>query len=301
MSDQIAVVGSLNRDIVIRVRRIPSPGETVLGRDVSTHRGGKGANQAVAAARLGKPVSLVGRVGADSDGTSYLRALVQEGIDVDGVSVDIDKPTGQAYILVDDDAENVIAVISGANARLSSEDVAAFASDLETSAVTLSQLEIPLAAVKAAASLSGGTFVLNAAPAQPLGAELLALVDVLVVNPSELALLTGLRRVSAVRSVMAQAAKLAGPRAVIVTLGAKGAVLVGGAVEVHVPAPEVDAVDTTGAGDAFCGGLADALARGESLEDALAWAVAVGAAAVTRSGAQTALPTADQVRAILDG
>jgi ribokinase len=164
MSDQIAVVGSLNRDTVVRVQRIPSPGETVLGRDVTTHRGGKGANQAVAAVRLGKPVLLVGRVGADIDGTSYLRALVQEGVNVDGVSVDIDHPTGQAYILVDGDGENVIAVIPGANAELSSERVAAVAAELEACAVTLAQLEIPLAAVKAAASLSGGTFILNAAP-----------------------------------------------------------------------------------------------------------------------------------------
>lgn len=301
MSDQITVIGSLNRDTVIRVPRIPAPGETVLGGDVATYRGGKGANQALAAARLGRAVSLIGRVGADGDGTSYLRALVAEGVDVEGVSADIDAPTGQAYIFLADDAENAIAVVPGANAKVSAEHVAAAGDLLEQSAVTLAQLEVPLDAVKAAAQLSKGTFVLNPAPAHRLGHELLSKVDVIVPNRSELATLAGPAEVEDIAAVVAQARRLRGPRAVVVTLGAAGAVLVTSDDELHVTPPEVEAVDTTGAGDAFCGALADALARGAELDDAVRWAVAAGSAAVTKLGAQTALPTEEQVRSLTGG
>jgi ribokinase len=301
MNDRITVIGSLNKDTVVRVARIPAPGETVLGRDITTYRGGKGANQALAVARLGRPAALVGRVGVDGDGTSYLRALVAEGVDVDGVSVTIDASTGQAYIFLAEDAENVIAVIPGANGTLSAEDVAASSDLFEQAAVTLAQLEVPLPAVKAAAQLTGGTFVLNPAPAQRLGPELLSLIDVLVPNRSELALLVGGREVAGVEGVVAQARRVRGPRAVVVTLGASGAMLVSGDAEVHVEAPHVDAVDTTGAGDAFCAALADALARNLALEDAVRWAVAAGAFAVTKQGAQTALPTAEQVRSLAGG
>ncbi len=301
MSDHITVIGSLNKDTVVRVARIPAPGETVLGRDVATYRGGKGANQALAVARLGRPAALVGRVGVDGDGTSYLRALVAEGVDVDGVSVTIDAPTGQAYIFLAEDAENVIAVIPGANGTLSAEDVAASSDLFERAAVTLAQLEVPLPAVKAAAQLSGGTFVLNPAPAQRLGPELLSLIDVLVPNRSELALLVGASEVADVDGVIAQARRVRGPGAIVVTLGPSGAMLVSGDAEVHVEAPRVDAVDTTGAGDAFCAALADGLARDLALEDAVRWAVAAGAFAVTKQGAQTALPTAEQVRSLVGG
>jgi ribokinase len=301
MSDQITVIGSLNRDTVVRVSRIPAPGETVLGTDVGTYRGGKGANQALAAARLGRPVSLIGRVGADGDGTSYLRALVAEGVDVEGVSVDIDVPTGQAFVFLGEDAENAIAVIPGANGNLSAEDVAAASDLLDRASVALAQLEVPLDAVKAAAQLCRGTFVLNPAPAKRLGQELLSRVDVIVPNRSELALLVGEAELTDVGGVIRQARRLRGPGAVVVTMGGEGAVLVNGDRELRIPAPEVDAVDTTGAGDAFCAALADALARGEALEEAVRWAVAAGAAAVTRVGAQTALPTADQVRGLAGG
>ena len=243
----------------------------------------------------------MGRVGVDGDGTSYLRALVAEGVDVDGVSVTIDAPTGQAYIFLAEDAENVIAVIPGANGTLSAEDVAASSDLFERAAVTLAQLEVPLPAVKAAAQLSGGTFVLNPAPAQRLGPELLSLIDVLVPNRSELALLVGAREVADVDGVIAQARRVRGPGAIVVTLGPSGAMLVSGDAEVHVEAPRVDAVDTTGAGDAFCAALADGLARDLALEDAVRWAVAAGAFAVTKQGAQTALPTAEQVRSLVGG
>jgi len=298
MADQIAVIGSLNRDIVVSVSRLPAPGETVLGSAVSTSRGGKGANQAVAASRLGRPVGLVGRVGADGDGTSYLRALVAEGVDVGRVLVDIDEPTGQAFIFVDTAGENAIAVVPGANGKLSAEDVVASGELVEEAVVTLAQLEVPLDAVKAAGRLAKGTFILNPAPAHRLGHELLSLVDVLVPNRSELAVLAGRVPAKDIAGVVAQVRRLRGPAAVVVTLGAEGAVLVTGVTELHVPAPAVNAVDSTGAGDAFCAALADAIARRLSLEEAVTWAVAAGAVATTKTGAQTALPTADQVRSV---
>ena len=298
MHGHIAVVGSLNRDTVVQVERLPAPGETVIGSMVSQHRGGKGANQAIAAARLGRDVALIGKVGADSDGTGYLRVLVQEGVDVEGVLVDIDTPTGQAFIMVDREGENSIAVVPGANARLRSEDVAR-AATLEGARVVLAQLEVPLDAVKAAARLCTGTFILNPAPAQQLGPELLALVDVLVVNRSELALLAGSSEPRSARDVIAQAKGLALDGAVVVTLGAQGAVTVNDGVVTEIGSPVVTAVDTTGAGDAFCGGLADALARNETLEDAVRWASIVGAVATTKIGAQTALPTSARVQSVV--
>lgn len=299
MRDHIAVVGSLNRDTVVRVDRLPRAGETVLGSATSQHRGGKGANQAVAASRLGADVALIGKVGADSDGTGYLRALVQEGVDVEGVHVDIDAPTGQAFILVDTHGENSIAVVPGANGRMSPEDVATVSQLLEDASLVLAQLEVPLDAVKAAGRLAGGTFVLNPAPAQHLGPELLSLVDVLVVNRNELAQLTGSKVAQRTADLAAQASRLEVP-AVVATLGGDGALLVEGGEVVEVAAPAVDVVDTTGAGDAFCGALADALVREAKLAEAVEWAVAVGAVATTRLGAQTALPDAATVRSVID-
>ncbi len=301
MNDFVAVVGSLNRDIVLRVDHLPAPGETVMGSSVTYHRGGKGANQALAAARLGRPVAMVGKVGADHEGTAYLRALINDGVDVEGVSVDIDEPTGHAYILLDGSGENSIAVMPGANGRVGPEDVAAASRHLEHAAVTLAQLEIPTDAVKAAARLAGGRFVLNAAPFHELGAELLGLVDVLVVNRTELASLAGDELAGDGDDVAAQARRIAGPDAVVVTLGAQGALLTSAGGVVEVPAPVVVPVDTTGAGDAFCGALADSLARGEDLEEAVRWAVAAGAVATTKLGAQTALPDAAAVAELLSG
>lgn len=299
MSDLIAVVGSLNRDIVVRVDRLPAPGETVTGTTVSQHRGGKGANQAVAAARLGCEVSLIGKVGADSDGTGYLRALVQEGVDVEGVHVDIDAPTGQAYIMVDAAGENSIAVVPGANGCLGAEDIARMSAVMDRAGVVLAQLEVPLDAVKAAARLSEGTFVLNPAPAQPLGRALLSLVDVLVLNTTELAVLAAANEAPSTTEVVDQARRLE-VQTLVVTMGADGAVVVVDGDATEIPSPSVEVVDTTGAGDAFCAGLADALGRGEELQDAVRWAAAVGAAATTKLGAQTALPTSDRVRRILN-
>jgi len=279
---EVAVVGSLNLDLVIRVAALPGPGETVVGGDLFTNPGGKGANQAVAAARLGRRVAMVGRVGDDQAGRDLLAALAADGVESAQVGVLDGVPSGTAFIVVRDDGENQIVVSPGGL------DVAGAA--LRAAAVTLLQLEVPLETVAAAAATAAGTVVLNPAPVRPLPDDLLARVDVLVPNRVELAQLAG----GPVPETVADAVRLVeglAARAVVVTLGADGALVVEDGRAGHVPAVPVRAVDTTAAGDAFCGGLADALAGGAPLQDAARWAVRVAAAACTRDGAQASLPT----------
>jgi ribokinase len=291
----IVVVGSLNLDLVVRVERLPGPGETVSGGDVFRNPGGKGANQAVAAARLGRRVAMVGRVGGDDAGRELLASLEADGVDtaqmraVDGV------PSGAAFIAVSGDGENQIVVSPGANTRLGADDVAAAAAALRAAAVTLVQLEVPLQAVAAAVRAAGGPVVLNPAPVRALPAELLGEVDVLVPNRVELAQLARGPMPQTVEEAAALAGRLP-TRAVVVTLGADGALVVEDGDAAHVPAVPVRPVDTTAAGDAFCGGLADALAGGAGLQDAARWAVRVAAAACTRPGAQASLPTPEEAR-----
>jgi len=282
----IAVVGSINLDVVVRVERLPAPGETVVGGDRAELPGGKGANQAVAAARLGAPVLLVGRVGADPAGRRLREGLAGEGVGVEHVAEDAETPTGMALIAVDAAGENTIVVSPGANARVAAHDVDAAAEELAEAAVTLLQHEIPAEAVSAAVRAAGGTVVLNPAPARALTDR----VDVLVPNRSELAAL------AAGGPPEEAAARLAVARAVVVTLGAEGALVVRDGHADRIPAPEVDAVDATGAGDAFCGALADALARGAELVEAARWAVGAAAVSVTRAGAQGGLPRREDVR-----
>jgi ribokinase len=297
----VTVVGSLNLDIVVPVPHHPAPGETVLGGDHFRNPGGKGANQAVAAARLGQRVAMVGRVGADDSGRTLLTALETDGVDVARVRIDHDAPTGIALIAVDDRGENAIVVSPGANARVTAADVDASADLLRSSPATLLQLEIPADAARRAAQLAGGTVVLNPAPAPPgtLPAELLAEVDVLVPNRVELAGLAarGTMLPETLEQVDAMARALGVP-SVVVTLGTEGALVVEGGTSAHVPTPQVDVVDTTAAGDAFCGALADALVRGDSLSEAARWAVRVAAIACTRPGAQASLPTRGEVEAL---
>jgi ribokinase len=287
---EVAVVGSLNLDLVIRVAALPGPGETVVGGDLFANPGGKGANQAVAAARLGRRVAMVGRVGDDQAGRDLLAALEADGVDTAQVGVLDGVPSGTAFIVVGDDGENQIVVSPGANARLAPADVEAAGAALRAAAVTLLQLEVPLDTVAAAAATAAGTVVLNPAPVRPLADDLLARVDVLVPNRVELAQLAEGPVPETVEDAVGLAEGLAA-RAVVVTLGADGALVVEDGRAGHVPAVPVRAVDTTAAGDAFCGGLADALAGGASLRDAARWAVRVAAAACTRDGAQASLPT----------
>jgi ribokinase len=296
-SPEVAVVGSLNLDLVVRVPRLPGPGETVSGQDVFRNPGGKGANQAVAAARLGRRVAMVGRVGDDDAGRELLASLEADGIGTTQVRAVAGVPSGTAFITVADDGENQIVVSPGANARLTPEDVAEAGPALRAAAVTLLQLEVPLEAVAAAARTAGGRVVLTPAPVRELPAELLGQVDVLVPNRVELAQLAGGPVPETVEAAVALAGRLAA-RAVVVTLGADGALVVTDGQASHVPAVPVRAVDTTAAGDAFCGGLADALATGASLQDAVRRAVRVAAAACLRPGAQPSLPTPAELGAL---
>jgi ribokinase len=291
----LVVVGSANVDLVVPVDALPAPGQTVLGDDHLRAAGGKGANQAVAAARLGRSVAMVGRIGDDDEGRRLLASLSDAGVDVAHVRRTPGVPTGLALITVDRSGENTIAVSPGANARVSAEDVAAAAEVLRAAAVTLVQLEVPLRAVAAAVETAGGRVVLNPAPAVPLPPDLLAGVDVLVPNRGELGLLAGVDEPVTIDAAVAAVRRLPGEPAVVVTLGSQGALVVDGDLVEHVPATEVRAIDATGAGDAFCGGLADALSRGLGLLDAARWAAKVAALATTRWGAQPGMPSRAEV------
>ncbi|MFI2779755.1 ribokinase [Streptomyces sp. ALB3] len=296
----LLVVGSANADLVVGVERRPGPGETVLGSDLVVHPGGKGANQAVAAARLGARTALLARVGDDAHGR-LLRASQQEaGVDTGGVLVG-GAPTGVALITVDPSGDNSIVVSPGANARLTPEDIRAAGPLFASARVVSVQLEIPLDTVAETARAVGpGTrLVLNPSPPAPLPHEVLAACDPLVVNEHEARCILG---EGAGSTPEAWALKLValGPRSVVITLGADGALVCDTRAgdPVRVPSPRVDAVDTTGAGDAFTAALAWRLGLGEALAQAAAFAVRVGAAAVTKEGAQASFPTAEEVAAL---
>jgi len=295
---EIVVVGSLNQDTTVRVARLPQPGESVLGQGHFSDTGGKGANQAVAAARLGGSVAMVGMVGADPAGARLLQSLREAGVATGAIQRSADSATGLALITVDERGENMIVVSPGANAFLRPSDVQGSAEFLEHAAITLLQLEIRIDTVAAAAGLAGGTVILNPAPARHLDSGLLSNVDVLVPNRTELGVLCGSPEPQTIDEAARLAAMIDGPRAVVVTLGSDGALLVEGGEAIHVPSVLVEPVDPTGAGDAFCAGIADALVRGESTEDAVRWAVRCGAAATLRWGAQASLPTREDVEGL---
>ena len=292
MTGRVVVVGSVNLDIAVRTERLPRPGETLLATSVQRSGGGKGANQALAAARAGAArTAMIGAVGADGDGDTLVEGLARDGVDVSGVRRWDNQPTGLALITVDARAENTVVVAAGANGAVELRDA-----DLETlrhADVVLSQLEIPqrVVADAAAARRPGVVFMLNAAPAAPLRPELLAQVDVLVVNEHEAVEL-------AQRSVVDDAVHrlLEDVPAVLVTLGAQGARLVRrDATDLHVAAPPVAATDTVAAGDTFCGVYAASLAHGVAERSSLERACAAASLAVQRSGAQASIPTAQEV------
>lgn len=309
MTARVAVVGSLNMDLIVRAPRLPRLGETIIGNDYHTAAGGKGANQAVAAARLGAQVAMVGRVGHDTFGHSLLDAMAAAGVDCTHVLKDDVASTGVALITVDAAGRNTIVVALGANGQLSVADVDAAESLLASADVLLLQLESPMETVIRAAQAAhaqGVTVVLNPAPACPLPDELLAAVDVLAPNESETAFLTG-GPVGDQDEAKAAAHRLLelGVDAVILTLGEKGALLVQREVEVSIPSTslipafEVEPVDTTAAGDAFMAGLAVALAEGKPLVEAVRWGNAAGALATTKVGAQPSLPYRAAVEMLL--
>jgi len=295
----VTVVGSLNEDVLVAVGRLPGRGETVIGHGVEIAPGGKGANQAAAAGRLGPGVHMVGRVGEDPAGNRQLAALADARVNVSRVHRTPGVPTGSATIPVEEGTgENLIVVVPGANAELRPED--ADVDSVERATVLLLQLEVPLETVRAAVRATTGTVVLNPAPSQPLPADLLAAVDVLVPNEHELAQLAGVPAGERPPAELVALARSVASGSVVVTLGARGALVVpaDGAVLLQAP-PPVTPVDTIGAGDCFCGALAQALARGEDLGPAVRYAVTAAALSTTGAGARGALPDDDAVRALL--
>ncbi|TFV67303.1 UNVERIFIED_ORG: ribokinase [Bacillus sp. AZ43] len=295
----VAVVGSLNEDVLVAVGRLPGRGETVVGRSAVRAPGGKGANQAAAAGSLGPGVHMVGRVGDDPAGERQLAALARAGVDVGRVLRTPGVPTGSATIPVEDGTgENLIVVVPGANAELTPGD--ADAAPVRDARVLLLQLEVPLETVRAAARAASGTVVLTPAPPQPLPTELTGLVDVLVPNEHELAALAGAAPGERSPADLVELARSVVPCPVVVTLGARGALLVPPDGDALLqPPPPVTAVDTTGAGDCFCGALAQALAADPDLPAAVRFAVAAAALSTTGPGARGALPGAEAVHALL--
>ncbi len=298
MVAKILVVGSINMDLVVRPPRLPLPGETILAGSFDTSPGGKGANQATAAALLGGPVAMIGRVGLDGFGDEMLAGMASSGIDTGGIQPTPDAPTGVALITVDDRAENTIVVASGANMRLTPEDVAAREDLFEQAALLVLQLETPVPSSLKAIELAhkhGMKVVLNPAPAQKLDAGMLRQIDYLIPNEGELMGLTG---ESSLEAGIRKAREI-GVSTLVVTMGEQGALLVDESGEQMVPAFRVVPVDTVAAGDAFVGAFTVALSEGKTTREAARWACAAAAIAVTRKGAQPSLPKRAEVEAFL--
>ena len=298
----VFVVGSINQDFVLNVERRPEPGETVTNAQLSKGNGGKGANQAAAAALLGAEVTFLGRVGDDGFGEPLVEALAEKGVDTSLIGAAPGSSTGTAVITVTPDGENAITVAPGANRRLTPGDVEDAEEVIGGARVLVAQMEVPTEVVTRAVGVAarhGTRALVNLAPSFEVPGELLEQLDPLVVNEHEAAFLLG-EKVEGVDGALSAASELLalGPKSVVVTVGKAGAIFSDGESKEHLPAPEVDVVDTTGAGDAFVGALAVSLAGDDSLRDAVAYAVRAGAAAVTQEGAQGALPTNDVIEAL---
>ena len=301
MSAKVVVIGSLNMDLVTRASRLPRGGETLIGQSFVTVPGGKGANQAVAAARLGAQVSMLGCVGSDAYGAQLRNALLADGIDCRAVST-VAGASGVALIVVDDNSQNAIVIVAGANGALVPAVIDQFDAVLQAADVIICQLEVPDATVGHALRRGrelGKTVILNPAPASgPLPAEWYACIDYLIPNESEASALSGLP-VDSPESANAAATRLIamGAGKVIITLGAHGSLFADGERLEHFPAPKVKAVDTTAAGDTFVGGFAAALAVGKSEAEAICFGQVAAALSVTRAGAQPSIPTLSDVQA----
>lgn len=305
MTGAVVVVGSINADLSVDVARHPLPGETLPGRDASMRPGGKGANQAVAAARLGAAVAMVGAVGDDANATVALAGIIGSGLDRSGVR-GRRGATGLAIVVVDGAGENTIIVVPGVNASVDAAFVDGASETIRGASVVVCQGEIPASGTARAAELTTGRFVLNLAPVMPLPREVILRADPLVVNEHEaglvLAMLGPEREASQhdAHTEVARALVGAGVASVVMTLGAQGSLVVGRDTELTaVPSAPVTAVDSTGAGDAFVGALVSRLAAGETLVDAARFASRVGAFACTRPGAQDSYPGLDDQLPVL--
>ncbi len=299
----ICVIGSLNVDLTVTLPRFHLPGETITGTAFNTYAGGKGGNQAVAAARLGAAVAMVGKLGNDGNGAFYRHTLQGHGVGLSGVLTAPEAPTGVALIEVDAAGENRIALVPGANALVDRAQIDSLGPLLQKHRIFLLQLEIPMDVTVYAADLlgsRGGTLLLDPAPAVPLPEGLYGHVDCLTPNETELALLSGLPAGSPEEAEQAARALLRrGAKAVLAKLGGKGCLYVDGERTLRAPGFQVDVVDTTAAGDSFNAGFAVALAMDWPLEEALRFANAVGALSTTGKGAQAAMPTMAQALAFL--
>ena len=300
MPAKVVVVGSLNMDLVTRASRLPRGGETLVGQSFATVPGGKGANQAVAAARLGAEVAMIGCVGSDAYGAQLRDALLVEGIDCQAVS-EVEGSSGVALIVVDDSSQNAIVIVAGSNGQLTPASLLAFDAVLQAAEVVVCQLEVPMDtvgyALKRARAL-GKTVILNPAPASgPLPADWYAAIDYLIPNESEASALSGVP-VDSLDSAKVAATHLlnAGAGKVIVTLGSQGALFADGQGFEHLLAPKVQAVDTTAAGDTFVGGFAAALANGQGEAEAIRFGQVAAALSVTRAGAQPSIPMLHDVQ-----
>ncbi|MCX6205602.1 MAG: ribokinase [Bacteroidetes bacterium] len=295
---KIIVIGSANTDMVVKTDKHPLPGETKMGGEFFMNAGGKGANQAVAAARLGGQVSFVAKVGNDIFGKQTLVGLTNENIDTSHVFIDDTAPSGTALIIVNAEGENSIVVAPGANAKLSVDDVSSIG-DLSEAAFILMQLEIPIETITAVidiARLNGKHVILNPAPAQYLSDAILNGLFLLVPNESEASLLTGIQVTDlASASLAADALIQKGVSHVIITLGKQGAYFKSAYKEFSIPAPSVIAVDTTAAGDTFCGALTVAKTEGKDWEDAIRFAITAASISVTRMGAQASVPYRNEI------
>jgi len=299
----VAVVGSSNMDLVVKSKRIPAIGETILGGDFIMAPGGKGANQAVAAAKLGAEVFFIAKLGDDIFGSQSLNNFKKEGVNTKYVLQTKEAPSGVALIMVDDDGNNLIVVAPGANHKLSPEDVKEAESDIASSGALVAQLEVPIETIECAAGLANKSnvpFILDPAPAQKLSPQLLKMVDVLTPNETEAQILTGVE-VKDQESAGAAAQKLleCGVKNVILTMGVNGYLTVSNEGTEFVPARKVKAADSTAAGDAFTGSLAVGLAQGRTLSEAALFANNVAAISVTKMGAQPSMPTLQEVESFI--
>jgi ribokinase len=298
---KIIVVGSSNTDMVIKTKRIPAPGETVLGGTFFLNAGGKGANQAVAAARLGGTVSLICKTGSDIFGQQAIAGFKKENINTDFIFTDAQKPSGVALIIVDENAENCIVVAPGANASLSIGDIGDIEDFIVQAEIILMQLEIPLETVAHIAEFAAENkipVILNPAPACELPDELLKNISIITPNENEAEKLTGIT-VADIRTAEQAARALynRGVETVIITLGAEGALLLNRDSVIHIPAYKVKPIDTTAAGDVFNGALTMAISEKKSLKEAIDFACKAAAISVTRLGAQASAPFAHEIGA----